>query len=246
MDGVTRVRGGGLIFEGGAGKATFSIEPDALKGVLKGGVGVRREQVPRPTAHGDYALRGYRTGRRISWSGLVETKSAAEHDHALLQLTGWGADGNLVRVQFDTAYGVLFTDVYLDDLDVQRLIYGRVSRYMLSVYAPDPVLLGETRTFIPGDAYHYGNFESWPTVTVTGTGAAYTVSSQGRSFQVTTALPNGQKDVIDMRSGRVRRNGNLLVGGVGAARVWSVPAGSPVTWSITGASATLAVTDSFI
>lgn len=238
----------GLVFHGGEGDHTFTIERDALKGIDAGGVGVRRNAIPRPTGDGDFPTRGYRTGRQVSWAGLVNTSSPDDQQHALLRLRSWGADGELARLMFDTPIATLWADFYLvESPDVEILVFGQTARYMVRAYAPYPALYGTTKTYSTAEQlHHYGNRKAWPLVTVTGAGTGYSLTSQGRTFQVTTALPAGATDVVDMSTGGVKRNGATLIGGVGAARVWGVDPGRSVSWQCAGANATAAVTDTYI
>lgn len=224
---------------------TFLITPNGVKWF--GGLTVRREEVGRSNAAGAFDLPGFMPQRVIPVSGELLASSPEYLERMKLQLLGIGDDGVSHRGVYTDAGVTTWRDMSV----AVQASFGPGDEtscpFEMSFWAADPFAYGETRTFASSEqAYHYGSTVSWPTVTVTGAGSGYTVSSQGRSFQVTTALPSGQKDVIDMATGRVMRQGSLLVGGVGSARVWSIPKGAPTTWSVTGATATLAVTDTFI
>lgn len=243
---------GGLHFQGGEEPATYTIERGGITGLLAGGSGFRRQETSRPSAHGDFDSRSYRTGRRISWGGLVLTDSGAEQEHAIRRLEAVASSGNLSQITFESGSNPLWGMFGSDsEIDVRVETYGAVARYKLGVYAPDPLMFGEVRSYAAGvPAVHYGNFPALPELTVTGPHpAGYTVSAGSSQFTVTTPLASGSTDVIDMSTGWVRRNGVLLVGGVSVADTWTVPPGLPgVVHSLTGGSGSLTVrvTDTFI
>lgn len=247
-----RILWGGLRFEGGSGSATYTIEKDGIRGLLAGGTGFRRQESSRPSADGDFDSKSYRTGRRISWGGDIFTESAPEQEHAIRRLEGLAASGDLSQITFDSGgnpmWGLFGSD---SEIDVSIEVYGSLARYKLGVYAPDPLMFGEVRSYAAGvPAVHYGNFPALPELTVTGPHpAGYTVSAGSSQFTVTNPLGSGSTDVIDMSTGWVRRNGVLLVGGVSVADTWTVPPGLPgVVHSLTGGSGSLTVrvTDTFI
>lgn len=223
-----RIRLGGLTFLGDAGDARFTVERDALQGWIgKGGVGVRRDDSPRPLGHGSQRQRGYRTGRLVTWSGEVLTKTAEEQDHALAQLSGLLGEGEFGRLTVDSAFGSHWCDVQLDDEPrARRVLYGKVATYSMSVWCPDPEVFGEVRSFPPGKVFHFGNFRSVADVVVTGPQAApYTLAVAGREFTVTQSLSAGQTHAIETSNARVRRNGVLQSGVFSKAQSLIVPPG---------------------
>lgn len=229
-----RIRLGGLTFLGDAGDARFTVERDALKGWIgKGGVGVRKNDSPRPLGHGSQKQRAYRTGRLVTWSGEIWTTSPAEQDHALAQLSGVLAEGEFGRMTVDSAFGTHWCDVQLDEEpDAKRELYGRLATYSIGVWCPDPEVFGETQTFSPGPVYHYGNFRAVADAVVTGPQSApYTLAVAGRQFTVTQALTAGQVHTIDTANARVRRNGVLQSGVFSKAQSLIVAPGAPSTFT---------------
>lgn len=242
-----RIHLGGLTFDGGTGNVPFSVGRDALKGWIgKGGVGVRRDDSPRPLAHGSFKRRAYRTGRLVEWSGLIDSDSPVEQDHSMAQLTGVLADGTFGRLTIDSAMGTHWCDVQLDDVDVQRRVYGKTAEYWISVWCPDPEVFGQTKTFPPGKIRHFGNYPAVADAVVTGPQSApYTLSVAGRQFTVTQALASGQTHTIDTANARVRRNGVLQSGVFSKAQSLVVAPGAGATF--TGPStARLKVKDTFV
>lgn len=225
---------GGLTFRGDEGPTTFTVARDSLQGWIgKGGVGVRRRSVDRPLAHGSSRVRGYRTGRLVTWSGLIITDSPAQQDKAMLNLASILAEGTFGTLAVASAIGTHTTEVQLDDdPQVNRLVYGETAKYSVSFWAPLPEVYGQGEEFRPGDVENRGNFRAVAIAHVTGPVAApYTLDVDGRQFIVTQPLIAGQKHVVDTATGRVRRNGVLQTGVVSRAQSLLVPPGHPVTFS---------------
>lgn len=243
-----QIRWGGLTFSGDAGDAMFTVERDALQGWIgKGGVGVRRRDSERPLGHGSQKVRGYRTGRLVTWRGEIHTKSSYEQDHALALLSGVVADGGFGRLVIASAFGTHWCDAQLDEEPrTNRVLYGRLATYSISAWCPDPEVFGESRSFPPGPVYHYGNFRAVANAVVTGPQAApYTLEVDGRQFTVTQALTAGQKHTIDTANAQVRRSGVLQSGVVAKAQSLIVNPGMASTF--TGPStAVLNIPDTFV
>jgi len=237
----------GLTFHGDAGDATYSIEPDGLTGILDG-VSVRDDHTPRPTADGTFDSPAYLGGRAGSITGLVETWSDGEYVHAIQRLTSIPALA-LSRLTALGAGRAMWTDARrVGEVSVKHLVYGRVARYMVQWFAPDPRMYGDLNTFGPGSSlsvFHRGNTAAVPVVEIVGAVTApYTVASQGHSFTVTQSLTDGQTHRIDMSTGWVYRDGVLQAGVVSSADVFTIPPGSAVT--VTGpASMKILVTETF-
>lgn len=247
-----RLRLGGIEFVGDAGPATFTIERDGIRGLMLGGVDVRRESVDRPAAHGAFSLPGYLTGRVISWSGWVETENRFEQEHALARLSGLLADGGTSRLVINGA-DVRWIDVQrAGEPDFRMEEYGRSAKYSFEAWAPDPRMYGEVREFRAGEiAYHHGNFPATPEMIVTGPAPnGYTITGAGgQKYVVTQPLAAGQTHRIDMVTGWLYRDGVLQSGAVQQAHTWEVPPGIPgVVHTVTGSvgSFTVRVTETFV
>ena len=223
---------------------TYLITPGGVKWF--GGLTVRRNEIVRPLSHGAFPAPSYLPQKVIPVSGELLAPSAEVLEQMKRKLTGLCVSG-VERAVCDDERGSTWRDVGL----AVQASFGNGDEtscpFEISFWAADPRAYGEAREYVAGEtAYHYGNYAADPVVTVTGAGTAYTLSSGGRVFSVSSALPSGSTDVVDMRSGRVLRNGSLLIGGVASAATWSVPAGAPTSWSVSGASARLTVLDTFV
>lgn len=229
------LRLGGLMFLGDAGDATFTITEDSIQGLLLGGVDMRREQIQRPGQHGEFALPGYLTGRAISWAGEIQTEDPAEQEHAMRSLSGLLADGGTKRLSIEGP-STSWIDVQRGGMpDLTMIRYGVLARYRFQAWAPDPRIYGVERTFAQNQKlYHHGNFAAEAVVTVQGAGGAYAVTIDGHNFHVTNPLPIGSVDVIEGWSGRVRRNGTLMHGGVSVAEELTIPPGREASWGTSG------------
>ena len=227
----------------------LSIDRDGLTGWLKGGVGTRYESVPRANADGDHDLPVYRTGRRVTLTGLIRTEDPDDQSRLMRSLTGLMDLRTSAQFAVVTEFDTTWADVKVDNVEVNVLAYGQTARYRLELWADDPRIFGETRVFSSGqDASHRGNASAVPELEVTGVyTSGYTVSVPGKSFVVTQALAAGQTHRIDLKTGWLYRNGVLQSGAVGQADTWVVPKGTPVKHTLSGSGVLkVSVVDTFI
>ncbi|MGX1932040.1 hypothetical protein [Microbacterium resistens] len=69
--------------------------------------------------------------------------------------------------------------------------------------------------------FSYGNFPAFPVVEIPSAPAGYTIASSAGTFTVSGATAGGTH-TVDLRNGRVRRNGTEMPG-VGRGDLWAVP-----------------------
>ncbi len=242
---------GRVLFDGTADpRAKYTIELDGLKGLF-GGVGVRGESVERSFAHGDYSLPVFREARVLTLRGNVHSVGLVEQQMDLSGLGSVMADGGRETFTVQADFGVRWCVVELaGPPDIEVLVPGRLARFQVMVRARDPRLMGVERV-VSGSSVtvvNHGTFPASPSVVVTGPQSApYSVSGPGgRSFQVTQALSAGQSHRIDLRSGRVYRDGVFQIGAVGRAQVWTVPPGGTAGMSISAGSMQVTVHDTYV
>lgn len=238
----------GLKFDGGSGKATYTIEPDSVRGWLLDGVDMRTEHVDRPAAHGAFPLPGFLTGRSISWSGLITTKTPDEQDRAMRRLSGVLAGGGMGRLVVENTTP-LWTDVSRGgEFDMNMLTYGRLASYRVQFHAPDPLVYGEVRDFPAAQpAINRGNFPATPRLMVGAGAGGYTVSGPwGRVVTVGTAPAAAHE--IDFEAGGLFLNGVRQPGAITVYQPWEIPpGGAGVVASISGVrSLAQRVTETFI
>ena len=214
----------------------------------------RRNAVPRPAMHGEFDLPVFRSSRVLTIDGHAFAKS--EYDLGKLRAlwTGIGADGDLVPIQarhqgeFLRAAGRVITATFNDAGYESRLLRADVS---LELICADPRKYGLLRHFTgnPAEVFHLGNFPAQSKITVSGVAASgYTVTGPGgRRVVVSKPLTAGAPHVIDFAVGGLFVGGARQTGAVTIWEPWAVPAGTPVTVSVTG-GLTLAVElyDTFI
>lgn len=248
--GQMRIMWSGLQFEGGLGRATYTIGRDGIRGLLAGGAGFRRQDNARPSNHGDFSAPSYRTGRRVSWEGDILTDSPSEQEHAIRRLEGAAADGSLSRVTFASDQGSLWGMFGADsEVDTNIEVYGSVARYRLEMYAPNPRLFGEVRDYGAGvPAVNYGNFEALPRLMVGAGSGGYTVTGPSGRTIVAVTPPTAAHYIDFMAGGMFTGAGVRIAGAMTTFRDWVIPPGMPsVSVSITGArSISQRVTDTFI
>lgn len=243
-----RLRLEGLEFDGGDGDPRYTVA--AVSGLES--VGIRRDDTARPNSHGSFAAQGFFDVRRIAWSGLVLTKSAAEQEHAIRALSGL-LGGGTARL---TAQGesTVWANVRRVSVESRVLRPEESASYSIVVEAPDSFLYGETETFGPATSvpvYHYGNTEAAPDVTITGVmPSGYRVDGPGGAqYIVSQPLAAGQTHRIDFNTGWLYRNGVLQQGAVSRAQVFLIPRGPASTMSLTPVSGsglmTVKLTDTF-
>ena len=236
----------GVRFRGDGSKALFTVANGALKGWFES-PGVRRDDVPRPLGDGSFTAPTFRSGRSVSWSGLILTKTPAEQHHAMEQLAGMCSGQGLSRLTVQHESHATWADVQImQPPEVTVEAYGRVARYDVELWAPDARRYGELRSFANGtNVYHRGNAPAFPVVRI-GTGSAsYDITWQGRTFRVSGA-PSGGVHRVDMRTGRLTRNNVPVLGAVARAETSPLPPGARWSYAVSaGSGVTVEVHDTF-
>lgn len=225
---------GGLTFVGDGRRAAYTIASDGLTGWLAGGVSMRRDVADRPTSHGQFGAPGYLSGRMISLTGMVNAESAFDFERRLSALSALLADGGEGQMVVQGAETTRATVARWDEPEIRVLVYGRIAEYKLRLWSHDPRRYGETVTFSSGPVFQRGNFAASPVLTVTGNmPAGYSINGpDGRVFTVTAGLSAGSTDVIDMRTGWVKRNGTDLDAATSRADTWTIAPGKQVTHTL--------------
>lgn len=219
------------------------------------GPDVRREGVALLSEHGEYDSPVFNGSRVISVDGHAIAWSEEELGKLRNLVMGIGADGKRTRLTVTHQGMTLAATVRRGARPTFRdtgIRYGRLrARFAIFLVAADPRKYGVPHEFAAGDPVtHDGNFPASPVLVVAGPQpAGYTVAAGTNQYTVTTPLPSGSTDEIDMSTGWVRRNGVLLVGGITRADTWRIPVGAPgLVHTITGGpgALTVRVTDTFM
>lgn len=232
------------------------VAPGGWNGWEDGGGEVRRESVPRPSSHGEFDLPVFQGSMVFSVDGHALARSPLELGHLRRQVTGLGASGSKFRVSVDLHGETLWVmarrgakPTFKDSGIRSGLLRAR---FLLQFVASDPRKHGEKHEFPGGwPAINRGNFPADPVLIVTGVmPAGYSVHGpDGRVLTVSQPLAAGQSHRIDLRTGRVYRDGVLQVG-VRRGPVWSIPAASAVVHTLVPVSGSgsliVRVTDTYI
>lgn len=213
----------------------FVLDQDGIKGVWEG-VDVRREDTPRPLAHGSFDAPVFLAPRVIPVSGHISAHSGAELVHEMNRLTGLLSDGQSGRLAFDDDSGSTWIDVRLGGPTQITQLDATTARFLVTFFAPDPRRFGGPARPEPfavgGPVFHYGNHPAALKATVVGpVSAPYTVAVGARQFTVTQSLTAGQTHVLDTETATVRRNGVVQSGVVSRAETLLVPPGAASTFT---------------
>lgn len=222
----------------------FVLDQDGIKGVWEG-VDVRREDTARPLAHGSFDAPVFLASRVIPVSGHISARSGAELVHEMNRLTGLLATGGTGRLSLEDDSGVTYLDVRLGAATQVTQLDATTARFLVTFWAPDPRRYGETHSYSSGaPVFHYGNFPSPVSVTIPSAPASYTIASPAGVFSVTGATASGTH-VVDLRTGRVTRNGSLMLG-VSSGPTWEMPPGSSWVHTVSTGTGTIKVQDTFV
>jgi phage-related protein len=210
----------------------------------------RREEIARPGAHGAFTLPGYQVQKTITLDGTIIAPTPEILTVRKNTVTGALANGDSARMLVDDQGEVTWRDVQVVTVKDPEDLDDVTARFALTFWAANPRRYGTERTFAAGEqVFHRGNFAADPVIEVTGPRAGYTISTDtGKSITIGQALATGQKHRIEMRTGRIYRDGALQTGAITAGGTWTIPPTSPgIVHSISaGGPMSIVVTDTFI
>lgn len=253
----------GLVFSGGAGDEGFFLRPGGFSGWEDGVGGDARTDLRSSGGAFDVAPR--LSDRLLTLSGKCWARSPQQLRDFGLRLSGLGADGARFRVSVEQ-YGMLLWAW------ARRAPNGTkfesepslgYAKYQVSFWLPNPRRFGESRGSSPTTTARHelvnrGNFPAAPRFVVQGPQpSGYSIIADGKpNWQVNSAVPSGQVDVVDFSTGRIMRGSSQgtattpVVGAVAAPRPWLVPGGGVQPWyaSPTGAAGSIygELTDTYI
>lgn len=213
----------------------------------------RREVLARAVTHGEHDTPVYLPSRVVTIDGWAIESSPVKLQYLLDTVAGLGAPGQLTRMSVTQWGRELHADGrrLLSEADDQGRWQGPNIRaaFQLQVLFPDPRKYGAVEEFPESGRAtaftlrHRGNFPSFPVIEIPSAPSAYTVTSPGGTFVVSGATSGGLH-LVELRTGRVTRNG-VLMEGVGRGDLWAVPAGED--WAHTvSVPATGRIADTFV
>jgi hypothetical protein len=240
-----------------AGSVRFSSLTDSGfligKAGLKGwhsGVAVRRDQKDRPLAPGSFDTQAYFDSRLITISGYCLANSPQKlrlFQSQLLGLFAAGGQGQLVVKEDGVSQHCTVRQAGQTEFDAMN--DGVTATYQVQLWAADPFKYGDTTVYaapastpLTVTAWHYGNYSAYPVLTITGTMPSYSVSSGGKTFQVSMAVTPGHPHYIHMDSGLLVVDGFPVYGVVVQGGIWTIPPGQQISQTLAPAGGTGAMT----
>jgi hypothetical protein len=229
------------------------VAPDGFGGWDDGGTSARRDAAERPGQHGEFDVPIFLGARTPVVDGIALARSEADLASLRHRVMGIGADGKRFKLTVEHqgenlwAWARRVTATFIDSGRRQTDLL--MASFQLQFVCTDPRKYGELHTYPESGtatsvtAFHWGNFEAHPVAEIPNAPASYTVSSPGGTFTVSGATSGGTHR-IDMRTGRVTRNGAVMFG-VGSGDLWAIPAGARWVHTLSVAGRVL-VPDTFV
>lgn len=208
------------------------LKPGGMQG-WEGLPASRREALARAVSHGEHDVPTYLPARVVTydWWCVSESEFAAFNDSN--RINGIGGTGQPVQVVVEHHGVPLYASgrrIIASAVDTGMRESGRpILECQLQLVFANPRKYGKTNTFPEAgtvtsmDVLHRGNFPAHPVIEIPSAPTSYTITSPAGTFSVTGATAGGTHRV-DMRTGRVTRNG-VWMRGIGAGPLWAVPEG---------------------
>lgn len=209
---------------------------------------LRREELPRPAAHGAFDFNGYQAQKVISVTGTILASSEPALKHmkdTVLSILSRGGSG---RMSVDEDSSSTWRDVRLVSCSDPEDLDELSATFSLTFWAADPRRYGEVRDYNAGiAAVHYGNFDANPRLLIGAGSGGYTVTGPGGRVVTVTTAPAAAHE-IDFAAGGLYLAGVRQVGAISVYQPWTIAPGTPgAAATITGArSLTQRVTDTFL
>lgn len=229
----------------------FFLMPDGLSG-FTGGTTDRGEQTARPNGDGALSVDGFLSAGSMTLDGGITAPTPFDLVKKINRFVSVFTNREIAISAKDEA-GHYWRMARRNALPTITR-HGRdrcFARFNVQLWLPDPHYYGETRSASAGvRVANYGSADAIPTVRVQGPQpAGYTIGDgEGGEIVVTQALGAGGTDVIDLRTGWVRRAGVIISGAVSKFQPWTVPACGSKVHTFTGDASLVSfeVTDTYM
>lgn len=217
-------------------KPQFVLDPTAISG-WDDGVSIRRNSVERPTTWGDFTENGRMASRVVTLTGTAVSNTPRQLIEMRNTFTGILNNGGYKEMSVGDSFGTRYLSVGLEGTPTWLRQSDTVASWQITLYAPDPRILGGVNRFTLGDgarsegglkyrltyplnygtpetvtvkvAKNAGNADAWPVFTVTGDFYKGFTISNGINKKVTfPGMVTAQAPVeIDMARGTATQHG---------------------------------------
>lgn len=183
----------------------------------------------RQLADGDYDGDDNYRSRLVTINGSLSAINPAQAFLARERLTGLLRRPGLFQV----------TDLGMDRYATARrgriqpgALNGRRLTFQMELRFIDPNKYGDAHDFTANigtalDVFHRGNRDAAPDLTVTGAmPTGYRLILGGETIEVTQPITAGQTHTIDTRTGILRSNGAVVIGGLGKTELFRIQPGT--------------------
>jgi hypothetical protein len=244
-----------------SGKTTaygqYILDPTAIVGWTDG-TSVRRDATVRPVSSGDFMEPYTLSSRLISLSGTAIAKTASELQVMRDNLMGLFAPGEYAEMTVQTTASTRYAVVGLEGSISWTIQTDNVAVFKIDVYAPDPYIYGDTRSFQTGSYQrtggilypikypmdfnlgtlntaqtikNNGNAEAWPVFKVIGDYySGFTITDNVGSVVRYTGMVTMTAPVfVDMGRGTATQNGVDKTTLVTSREWFSIPPGGTIS-----------------
>lgn len=194
----------------------------------------RRDALARAVSHGEHDVPVRLPARVITIDVWLIERSLFELGALSRRFRSWGATGDRFTLTVDHQGQELTATVRRISAEANDTgaRWGRFLRAagQIQLVAADPRQYGDASVFPASGTgtamgvYHRGTFPAHPVIEIPSAPDAYAVTSPAGTFTVAGATAGGVH-AIDMRTGRVTRNG-VWMPGVGRGPLWAIPEGA--------------------
>jgi len=224
---LLRVNVGGIDFFGHQGP--FAIGKEGFTGWDD--QEYRSASEARVNAHGNYPERSYREAKTVNLNGFIIANGSEQLNHYMDLFNGILAEGRSEKLTVDRPWGARWAPASV--VSRKTVEVGGLPRatFALSLRLESTERFGQIETFSGGigtafDVFQRGVVETWPMLTVTGSmPGGYEISLGGQLLEITKGIATGQTHTIDTKTGILRSNGSVVVGGLGITELFTVKPG---------------------
>lgn len=206
----------------------------------------RRESLARAVQHGEFDVPVFLPARVVTIDAWIIADSEEQLEHLCDRVAG-AASTDLTRFTVTARGSTKTAEGRRTSCEVMDPDGGaRETDFQMQIVFPDPRKYGAVNATPLGTAhevFHRGNFPAYSVVEIPSAPSSYSINTIAGTFTVSGATAGGTHRV-DLRSGRVTRNGVELPG-VGHGDLWTTPPGTPTTFVLSVAG-TVLTPDTFI